>query len=327
MTASTDAASTNPITGTNILQVVNAHPNVSAALRDEFGAQVLPPAGDERVAFLAAHGGDIRVAVCSGRGGVDTELMSALPNLEAVINFGAGYDATDVAQAAERGIVVSNTPDVLNDCVADTTLALYLDMLRRISSSERYVRAGKWESQGNYPLTARATGRTVGNVGLGRIGRAIAERLEGFKCTIEYHNRRQLTDVDYTYRASLKELAESVEVLIVAATGGPETNGLVSAEILDALGESGYLINISRGTVVDEQALVAALRDGTIAGAGLDVFEDEPHVPEELLALDNVVLLPHVGSATVETRADMASLVLENLRSYLTTGTLVTPIS
>ncbi len=327
MSVSTESSRATTITGSNILQVVDAHPLVTQSLRDEFGALVLPSTQEQQSAFLEQHAENVRVAVCSGRAGVGTELMQKLPNLEAVINFGVGYDATDVAQAAERGILVSNTPDVLNDCVADTTLALYLDTLRQISASDRYLRAGRWTSQGNFQLTARASGRTVGIVGLGRIGQAIAQRLESFNCTIEYHNRRENTELPYTYRASLKELAESVEVLIVAATGGPATKGLVSAEILEALGPQGYLINISRGTVVDEQALVSALLNGTIAGAGLDVFENEPEVPDELLNLDNVVLLPHVGSATVETRADMANLVIENIRSYVNSGTLLTPIA
>lgn len=327
MTATESTTAHTAISGSNILLVSDPHPQVSTALKDDYSAYVLPTDPAERESFLAEHGADIRVAVCSAMAGVGTELMKALPNLEAVMNFGVGYDSTDVAQAAERGIVVSNTPDVLNECVADSALALYLDALRQVSAADRYVRAGKWESEGSYPLTTRASGRTVGIVGLGRIGAAIAQRLEGFGCTIEYHNRNEKPGLDYRYHSSLVDLAASVDVLVVAATGGPESRGLVGAEVLKALGSHGYLINISRGTVVDEKALIAALQNGTIAGAGLDVFENEPHVPEELRVLDNVVLQPHVGSGTVETRADMASLTLENLRSYVSTGTLVTPIS
>ncbi|WP_417219729.1 2-hydroxyacid dehydrogenase [Arthrobacter sp.] len=324
--AAAPAASPAGITGTNILQVGPVNPVVSAALVEEFGATRLPDDAPARQAHLDEHGDAVRVAVCSGRFGVDADLMARLPHLEAVISFGVGYDSTDVAQAERRGITVSNTPDVLNDCVADTALALYLDVLRRTSASDRYVRAGSWETEGNFPLTTRATGRTVGILGLGRIGQAIATRLEGFGCTIEYHNRHEVEGSPYRYRSSPQELASSVDVLIVAATGGPSTRGLVDATVLDALGPQGHLINISRGTVVDQEALVDALVNGRLAGAGLDVFADEPHVPQELLGLDQVVLLPHVASGTHETRADMAALVLENLRSYLATGTLTTPI-
>lgn len=287
---------------------------------------VLPSDSTERSAFLAEHADGVRIAVCSGRIGVDSDLMRSLPALEAIVNFGVGYDATDVAQAAERGIPVSNTPDVLNDCVADTALALYLDTLRRVSAADRFVRAGRWNSGEGFPLTTRASGRTVGILGLGRIGAAIAQRLEAFGCRIHYHNRSERPDSGYTYHPSVLGLAKEVDVLIVAASGGPDSVGLVGEAELAALGAQGHLINIARGTVVDEQALVTALTEGTIAGAGLDVYENEPEVPEAFLALDNVVLLPHVGSGTRETRSDMAELVLANLRQYLRDGTLVTPI-
>lgn len=324
--AAARTASPAGITGTNILQIGPVNPAVAQALETEFGAVRLPDDGQARRMHLADHGPDIRVAVCSGRFGVDTQLMEALPNLEAVVSFGVGFDSTDVAQAERRGIPVSNTPDVLNDCVADTALALYLDVLRRTSASDRYVRAGSWESQGNFPMTTRASGRTVGILGLGRIGQAIATRLEGFGCAIEYHNRHEVAGTAYRYRNNPQALAAAADVLIVAATGGPSTRGLVDADVLNALGPQGYLVNISRGTVVDQEALVEALVHGRLAGAGLDVFTDEPHVPHELLGLDQVVLLPHVGSGTHETRADMASLVLDNLRSYIANRTLITPI-
>ncbi|MCY1158901.1 MAG: 2-hydroxyacid dehydrogenase [Citricoccus sp.] len=317
----------SPGTAQRILRVGPVNPTVSAALDVEFGALVLPSDPGEQESFLDDHGDEIRIAVCSGRVGVDTELMRRLPALECVVSFGVGYDSTDVDQAAERGIPVSNTPDVLNDCVADTAVALYLDTLRRISASDRFVRSGRWAAGEGFPLTTRATGRTVGILGLGRIGAAIAQRLEAFGCTIHYHNRRERAGSGYVYQPSVRELAEAVDVLIVAASGGPESAGLVGAAELRALGPQGHLVNIARGTVVDESALVAALSDGTIAGAGLDVYADEPHVPEALLELDNVVALPHVGSGTHETRADMAELVLSNLRQFLRDGTLATPIS
>lgn len=313
------------VDGERILQVGPVNPAVAAALAEEFGALRLPD-GSDRSDFLAQRAEGIRIAVCSGRNGVDSELMSRLPNLEVVVNFGVGYDATDVAQAQERGIAISNTPDVLTDCVADTALALYLDVLRQTSAADRFVRRGDWQSSPSYPLTTRASGKKVGILGLGRIGKAIATRLEAFGCEVHYHNRRPVEGSGYTYHSSPSELAGAVEVLVIAAAGGPDSAGLVDAEVLAALGTEGYLINIARGSVVDEPALVSALTEGRLAGAGLDVFESEPQVPAELLELDNVVLLPHVGSGTRETRAAMADLTLQNLRSYIRDSTLVTPI-
>lgn len=316
-----------PITGEQILRVGPVNPTVAESLKEEFATLVLPDSSAERAALLASHGEQIRVAVCSGRFGVDSELMAQLPNLEAIINFGVGYDATDTQQAAERGIAISNTPDVLNDCVADTALGLYLSTLRSLGAAERFARDGSWASGQNFPLATRASGKKVGILGLGRIGQAIATRLEAFGCEIHYHNRNQKPEVSYQYHSSAAQLAAETEVLIVAAAGGPQSAKLVNREVLSAVGPQGFIINIARGTVIDEQALVQALLSGEIAGAGLDVFENEPNAPSELLELDNVVLLPHLGSGTRETRADMASLTLENLRAYLTERKLITPIS
>lgn len=327
MSIDTAARSENPpsITGEHILQVGPVNPAVAAALADEFGALRLPDS-EGREDFLTKHAEGIRIAVCSGRYGVDTGLMRRLPNLEVIVNFGVGYDATDVAQAQERGIAISNTPDVLTECVADTALSLYLDVLRRTSAADRFVRRGDWESTSSYPLTTRASGKKVGILGLGRIGKAIAARLDAFGCEIHYHNRRPVEGSDYTYHSSPAELAQAVQVLVIATAGGPDSAGLVDAGVLAALGSDGYLINIARGTVVDETALVSALTNGRLAGAGLDVFASEPHVPADLLELENVVLLPHVGSGTRETRTAMADLTLENLRSYVNEGRLVTPV-
>jgi lactate dehydrogenase-like 2-hydroxyacid dehydrogenase len=307
-----------------VLQVGPLMPAVQDAIAAEYGAVRLPD-GDDRAAFIAEHADDIVVAVTSGKVGVDGALMASLPNLKAVINFGVGYDTTDADQARARGIAISNTPDVLNDCVADTALSLLLDTFRRTTEADRFVRRGDWLNA-NFPLAARATGKRIGIVGLGRIGRAIATRLEGFRMVISYHNRSPLSDVDYTYRDSLLELAADSDALIVAAAGGPDSHGLISAEVLEALGPQGYLVNIARGSVVDQDALIEALTSGKLAGAGLDVYADEPRVPTELLELENVVLLPHLASGTVETRNDMADLTLANLRSFLADGTLVTPV-
>lgn len=307
----------------SVLQVGPLKPSLAQTLQDDYAAYVLP---DEPAEFLAEHGGEIRAVVTSGRTGVNAELMAALPNLGAVVNFGVGYDTTDVDTAAARGVGVSNTPDVLTDCVADTAVGLMIDTLRQLSASDRYVRAGRWPVDGNYPLTRQVSHTRVGIIGLGRIGGAIAKRLSAFGCTISYHNRHEIQDSEYTYVGSPVELAAGVDVLVVAAAGGAGTQKLVSREVLDALGSRGYLINIARGSVVDEDALVSALVDGRLAGAGLDVFADEPNVPEALLTMDNVVVLPHVASGTVETRAAMEDLTLRNLNSFLESGRLITPV-
>ena len=310
----------------SVLQVGPLKPSLVQTLADDYAAWVLPDSAAERQSFLAEHGEEITAAVTSGRTGVDAPLMAALPNLGAVVNFGVGYDTTDVDAAAARGVGVSNTPDVLTDCVADTAVGLMIDTLRQFSASDRYLRAGRWPVDGNYPLTRQVSNTRVGIIGLGRIGKAIALRLSAFGCTISYHNRHQLPDSPYAYASSTVELARGVDVLVLAAAGGEGTRGLVDREVLDALGADGYLINIARGSVVDQDALVSALVDGRLAGAGLDVFTDEPQVPEELFALDNVVLLPHVASGTEQTRAAMEALTLRNLDSFLQTGELVTPV-
>ncbi len=310
----------------SVLQVGPLKPSLAQTLADDYAARTLPVESRERAEFLAEHGAAVIAVVTSGRTGVDAALMDALPNLGAVVNFGVGYDTTDVDAAAARGVVVSNTPDVLTDCVADTAVGLMIDTLRQFSAADRYVRAGRWPTDGSYPLTRQVSNTPVGIIGLGRIGTAIAHRLNAFGCSISYHNRHRVPDTAYTYADSPVELARSVDVLVVAAAGGESTRGLVSREVLDALGPQGYLVNIARGTVVDQDALVSALLDGRLAGAGLDVFTDEPKVPQELFAMDNVVLLPHVASGTVQTRAAMEALTLRNLDAFLTTGELVTPV-
>ncbi len=292
---------------------------LAVALETKYGARSL----DELSADEAAQA---TVAVTSGVWGVRGEHLDQLPNLGAVVNFGVGYDSTDVHEANRRGVVVSNTPDVLTDCVADLALGLVIDVMRRLSAADRFVRRGEWASGQVPALARRVTGARVGILGLGRIGQAIAHRLEAFDATISYHNRRERDDVAYAYAVSARELAQGCDVLIVAAAGGAESRHLVDADVLDALGPDGFVVNVARGTVVDERALVTALEEGRIAGAGLDVFADEPRVPEALLGRDDVVLLPHLGSATVETRAAMTDLALANVEAFLSDGTLVTPV-
>lgn len=295
-----------------VLQVCPLLPSLEERLRAEF-------------TIVDQPGDDVVAAITSSRFGVTNAQMAALPSLRAIVHFGVGYDTTDVANARDRGIAVSNTPDVLTDCVADLAVGGMIDVLRGLTAADRFVRRGDWR-HGQFPLATKVTGRTVGILGLGRIGRAIAHRLTGFDARISYHSRRRVPDVPYTYADSPSALAEAVEVLIVATSGGQGTAGLVSADVLTALGPDGYLVNISRGSVVDEPALVTALTTGGIAGAALDVFADEPTVPAPLLGLENVVLLPHIASATTETREAMGDLAFRNLRQFLTDGTLLTPV-
>lgn len=258
---------------------------------------------------------------------VDGALMGRLPNLKIVANFGVGYDTVDAKWAGRHGIIVTNTPDVLTEEVADTTLGLILMTVRRLSESERWLRAGKWESQGPFPLTPSLRDRRVGIVGLGRIGKAIAKRLDAFRVPVVYHGRSEQRDIDYGYYPDLVAMARDVDVLVAVAPGGAATKHMIGTEVLDALGPDGILINVGRGSVVDEQALIAALKDKRILSAGLDVFEDEPHVPAELIAMDHVVLLPHVGSASVHTRNRMGQLVVDNISSYFETGRPITPVA
>lgn len=275
--------------------------------------------------FLQERGGQFELLATSGRFGCSAEQLAALPNLKAICSLGVGYDAIAVDAARDRGIAVSNTPDVLNDCVADLTLGLMIDTSRKLGASERFLRAGGW-LKGNYPLARRVSGKLLGIVGLGRIGQAVVKRASGFDMEVRYHNRSALKDSPYGYEASLVELARWADFLVLTCVGGASTHHIVNAEVLAALGPSGILINVARGSVVDEQALVAALQSGALGGAGLDVFEHEPSVPEALLAMDNVMLLPHVGSATEETRLQMEELVLANLDAFVRTGKVLTAV-
>jgi lactate dehydrogenase-like 2-hydroxyacid dehydrogenase len=278
-------------------------------------------------AWAAENGAKVKGVITSGVYGTDNALLDRLPNLQVVNSFGVGYDAVDTAYLAGRGIQLSNTPDVLNNAVAETALALMLCVSRRISEAERFVRAGKWAT-GKLPLGNDLCGKTCGIVGLGKIGKTIAKRAAAFEMNIAYYRRGQAySDVSYTHYDDLQALAKASDYLIVIVPGGPETEHLINRDVLKALGSKSYLINVARGSVVDERALVASLLESEIAGAGLDVFEDEPHVPAELLTLDNVVLTPHIGSGTYETRQAMADLVFANISRYFDEGALVTPVS
>jgi lactate dehydrogenase-like 2-hydroxyacid dehydrogenase len=281
----------------------------------------------DKEAFLKEVGPRIRgVATSTLFGRVDASLLDRLPNVEIVSSFGVGYDNVDAAEAAKRNIVVTNTPGVLDDEVADLTLGLLLATLRKIPQADRYLRDGKW-LKASFPLSATLRERKVGIVGLGRIGKAIARRLSGFDVSIAYHGRTQQDDVAYSYYPTVTGLAEACDVLIVITPGGASTRHLIDAEVLKALGPNGVLINVARGTVVDEQALIDALKSGTILSAGLDVYEDEPRVPQELIDLEHVVLLPHIASASVHTRNAMGKLVADNLISWFDGKGPLTPVA
>lgn len=269
--------------------------------------------------FLAVHGSKFVALATSANSGASRELIAALPSLRTISSLGVGLDKIDLEAARERGIAVGYTPDVLSDCVADTAFALLLDVARRISAADRFVRRGEWPA-GSFPFSTRVSGKRMGVVGMGRIGRVIAKRAAGFEMPVRYTSRKAVAEIPYQHVTSLVELANWADFLVIAASGGPGTEHLVHAGVLDALGPEGYLINIARGSVVDEGALVEALLNGRIAGAGLDVFANEPHVPEALLGLENVVLLPHVSSATEETRQAMGALFLDNLASFFSSG-------
>lgn len=261
----------------------------------------------------------------NGHDGVPAEVMASLPNLQMISCYGVGYDAIDVEAAKARGIVVTHTPNVLNAEVATTALMLMIACYREILRDDAWVRSGDWETKGNAPLTRSVDNQTVGILGLGRIGQAIADKLAPFNTTIVYHSRTQ-KDVPYEYYDNLTDMARDVDCLICITPGGPSTNRIVDRDVLDALGPQGTLVNVSRGSVVDEAALIEALQDGRLGWAGLDVFEAEPKVPAALRAMSKVVLLPHVGSATVETRAAMGALTVDNLLQHLSDGTVVSPV-
>jgi lactate dehydrogenase-like 2-hydroxyacid dehydrogenase len=277
-------------------------------------------------AWLARQGPRLRAIASNGHQfPIDAGVMSRLPKLEIVASFGVGYEHIDAKWAGEHGIIVTNTPGVLDDEVADIAIALTIMAVRRLPQAERFLRAGEWPTS-SFPLTASLNGRTMGILGLGRIGKAIARRAQSFGLEIVYHGRHAQPDVPHRFYPSLTEMAKACDILMVAAPGGPETRRLVGAEVLRALGPDGVIVNIARGTLVDEQALIEALRTGTILAAGLDVYENEPNVPAELIALDNAVLLPHVGSASVKTRRAMADCVVDNLVAWSEGKPPLTPV-
>jgi lactate dehydrogenase-like 2-hydroxyacid dehydrogenase len=309
----------------DILQVAPMLPAVEAALADAYTVHRYWEAAD-RPAFVAEVAPWVRAVATDGHHGVPPEVLAALPALEIVSSYGVGYDSIDTAACKARGVRVTNTPDVLNDAVAELALGLMVALCRRLPQADAYVRAGQWHG-GNFGLTGELTGAHAGILGLGRIGKEIARRLQAMKMKVSYHGRTRQPFEPYDYHPDLEAMAGAVDWLVVIAPGSPETRGIVSRAVLEALGPTGALVNVSRGSLVDEVALVELLAAGRLGGAALDVFADEPRVPAALLAMPNVVLSPHQGSATGKTRAAMGDLVVRNLAAHFAGDPLLTPVA
>lgn len=301
-------------------------PPLKAALQQTYAGSLDAATPAQMQALLASpEAAQVTLLVTTATEGASDAQMAALPALRAVCSLGVGLDTLDLEAAQRRGIAISNTPDVLNDCVADLAVGLMIDVARGMGRAERLVRRGDWPRSGPGALGTRVSGARVGLLGMGRIGQTIARRLAGFDMQIRYHTRRPVAGLAHAHEPSLQALAQWCDFLVLACAGGEATRGLVNAQVLAALGSAGYLVNIARGSVVDEAALVDALQQGQLGGAALDVFANEPQVPEALLSLDKVVLLPHIGSATQQTRRAMGDLLLANIASFVEQGVLKTP--
>jgi lactate dehydrogenase-like 2-hydroxyacid dehydrogenase len=310
----------------DVLLVGNKKPVIMRGLDGRVTLHCLIDATDKD-AFLKAIADKVRaIIVAYTADKVDAAFMGRFPRLEQISSFGVGYDHVDAKWAGAHGIIVTNTPDVLNEEVADTALGLLLCTIREFPQAERYVRAGKWR-EAQYPLTkATLRNRTVGMVGMGRIGKAIARRLEAFGVPVVYHSRNPQAGVAYKYYPKLLDMARDVDTLMVIVPGGAATANMINAEVLKALGSNGILINMARGSVVAEAALIEALKNRTIYSAGLDVIAKEPHVPQELLQMDHICLFPHLGSSTEVTRSAMDQLVVDNVLAWLSGKPPLTPV-
>ena len=295
-------------------------------MREGYDLHALP--GPDAIAELPQEAREAaRALAFKGHAPLGAEHMDLLPSLGIVANYGVGYDAIDVGAATDRGVRVTNTPDVLSDEVADLALGMMIAQSREMVRAAHWVRSGAWAERGDMPLTRSIGGRRAGILGLGRIGREIADRLAACKMEIHYHSRSEKETPGWTYHAYPVGLARAVDHLFVALVGGPETEGAVSAEVIEALGPEGVIVNISRGSTIDEEAMIAALEAGRLRGAALDVFQGEPQVDPRLLALDRVLALPHIGSATVETRRAMGRLQRDNLAAFLAGREPPTPVN
>ena len=308
----------------DLLMTGPMYPPTVADLEKTYTVHKLWTAPDKE-GLVASVADRITAVASSNSGGIKGDLMAKLPKVKTIAHFGVGYDTVDVEAAKARGIAVTNTPDVLTEEVADLTLGLLLATIRRIPQGDKYVRDGKW-LKGAMPLTASLQGRTVGIIGMGRIGRAIAKRVAAFGVKLAYQGPNKKADLEMPWFADPVALAKECSVLIAACPGGDATKGLVSRAVIEALGPDGFIVNISRGSVVDEGALLEALQANRIAGAGLDVFADEPRVPEAFITLENVVLQPHVASATHPTRKAMGQLVIDNLAAHFAGKPLLTQV-
>ncbi|PKR55178.1 2-hydroxyacid dehydrogenase [Thalassospira marina] len=310
----------------DVLVVSPARPHQMEKLAQEYVLHRFDQSSD-RDALVASVADRVRLVMTTASVGIPAGLIEKLPKLEVITSFGVGYDSIDVAACTARGIRVTNTPDVLNDDVADTAIMLMLATLRRLVVGDRWARSGNWSKNGPMPLTTTLNRKKVGIVGLGRIGKAIASRAEPFGVELGYFGRSEQGDVSYQYFNDLLKLADWADVLVVACPGGEATRNLIDMNVLRALGPTGYVVNIARGTVIDEPALITALRDGIVGGAGLDVFHNEPHMNPAFADLDNVVIYPHHASGTVETRDAMGQLVVDNLVAFFAGKPLITPVN
>jgi lactate dehydrogenase-like 2-hydroxyacid dehydrogenase len=307
----------------DILAIAGVHPFYLEALRSLYNVHISSHTGDAEI--FAQLAPSIVGIAASGESRVPGELISQLPQLKVISVFGVGYDGVDTHAASALGVGVSHTPDVLTDDVADLAMGLVLSVGRRIPLADQYVKSGNW-LQGPIPLATKVSGARLGIVGMGRIGKAIARRASGFDMRISYTARTEKPESVFAFYPDAASLAKQVDFLVVITPGGEKTKHLINAEVLQALGTKGYLINVARGSVVDQDALVEALQNGTIAGAGLDVFANEPNVPQALLSMRNVVLTPHMASATVQTRQAMADLAFANMQAGIAGKALLTPV-
>jgi hypothetical protein len=307
-----------------VLQVGRLHTTVEEGLQRSFQTVKVPAPPADELPLDAATAAQVEALVTSAALGLPERWLEALPRLQVVSSFGVGTDRLPLDACRERGIAVGYTPNVLNDCVADTAMAGLLAAARQVCAADRFVREGRWP-RGPFALTTQVSGKRLGILGLGRIGQTIGRRASGFDMDIAYHGRNPVPGVPWRYEASLTELARWADFLVLAVSGGTPTRHMVNEGVLQALGPHGILVNVARGSVVDEAALVRCLQNGALGGAALDVFENEPHVPEALMDLPHVVLMPHMASGTVETRQRMADLVLSNLHAGLSGEPMVSP--
>lgn len=308
------------------LQIASLSPDLQRRIAESVDFVVLNDQAD-RDAYLQRNGSDFDIVITTGGKGCSAKLMQQLPNLKLILGLGVGYDKVDMKAARERRVQVANTPDVLNECVADMAMAMILCQARYLIESAKVLASGQWRQRGATLLGHKVSGKRLGILGLGRIGLELAQRAQSFRMDVRYHNRNPRADLPFGYEPNLLALARWCDYLVVLCPGGAQTEKLIDAPVMQALGPKGVLVNIARGSVVDEKALIVALTSGDLGGAALDVFENEPNFPEALLDLPNVVMFPHIGSSTYETREAMSQLLIDNLNAFVQHNRLVTPVT